>query len=174
MNNQVNNPISNPTIKPVKKSSKITIIVSAVTAFMALMATVTWFMPVASIGSRAYTMLETLDQLSSSQAEEALIGFWFIVIFFAVNIVWAIVPKMWAAIVGIAYSFFTMIFGIVQVADWAGNNLDLAVGAVFLALFSILLFITSIVKLVFTIMDRKKNRISNSNYSVNQPPTATM
>lgn len=150
MNNQTN-----------KRSSKITLIVTAINAFMALILTLTWFMPVLTVHGDSYSMPGTIDKLSGSDAEAAAIGFWFIVILCTASIAWALIPKRWAAIVGMIYAILPTILCIAQVSDWKSHGLELAFGSIIMVPLAILVFILSIIKLVVLIKAAKQNHMND-------------
>lgn len=140
-----------------KIAEKKTGFVSAVTAFLALILTFTWFMPVVSIAGRSFTMLEAMKHDRSDR--EAIAAFTFYVVIFAAAVVWAALPKLWAAIVGTLYSIFPMVLCVVQVNDWSDNRyIDLLLGGHLMRALSILVFLLSIAKLAVVIMEKKRNK----------------
>ena len=139
-----------------KIAEKKTGFVSAVTAFLALILTFTWFMPVVKYHSMTFTMLGTLKE-SSGDNSEVLAAFIFAIVLCALSIIWAAIPKLWAAIVGVLYSILPMALCIGQVNDWK-KHFDLAIGGSLMKPLSILVVLLSIVKLVVVIMEKKKRQ----------------
>ena len=141
------------TIKTVKKSSKATLIVTLLNVFAAVMMTISWFLPIASDHGESYSLFNSIYMEPDS---DAVAYFWICAAIYAVSIIWAAIPKMWAAIVATIYVFLPaslcyFIAGMCLLAD-----LNLGVGSVFMVIFSSLLIVLSFVKLVFAIKDKKK------------------
>ena len=163
MNNQGNYPMNNQMgyqmPKPAQKSSMKTIILSAVTAFLALMMTVSWFLPVVAEGGRSQTILGSLSLLNVVEAnDDPTIGFWTIIVMCASVIVWSVIPKKWSAIVGVVFAGIMASLSGSQIYQWATDGRKLAVGAILMIIFSALTCIAAVIRLIFVIMDRKQNR----------------
>ena len=145
--------IKQQVIMPALKKSKK---VSMITAILAALATLLWFMPVIKYRSDSYTLLGSFSKLSSSHMKDALLGFWLVVALCAVSVIWAIIPKLWSAIVGTVYSVLPLIFYIAQVSDWNSSGLKLTFAANLMIPVAILVLVLSIARIVCFVGDRKK------------------
>ena len=174
--------------KKLRKSSKQTRIVTLLCTGMALLLTLMWFMPLITVtvfGEReSFSMLDYLqylDEFNSKYAHEATDNastMWLCVISCAISIVWALIRKKWASIVGLIYSFFPMFLCIGQVQEW--KNLEesmpdfgkllsvkLGFGANLLIPLSIIVTALFIVTIIYISKDKKRNQLDNS---ATQPP----
>ena len=146
------------TNKTTNKTSIAKRIVTLANLCAAILLTVTWFLPVVQTSSRSYTMLKALDKFGGSEGAAAMGGFIFIVILYAIAILWAAIPKKWAAIVGIVYSFIPLAFCIVQISDWKSHSIDLAFGGILMIPLAILVLALSVAKLVCLLKDGKQHK----------------
>ena len=75
----------------------------------------------------------------------------------ATLIVWILIPKRWAAIVGIVFSAIFLVFAIVVVKlDGDGNNLKLMAGATLLWLAPLIILISFVVRTVIHSIMKKR------------------
>ena len=130
------------------QKSKVTQIIIIVGAIMAGLLTISWFMPVTKIYGMSLTLL---DAVKLTGNRDGAVGFWFMVILSAASIVWTIIYRKWASIVGAIQTFILMIFCLIQVGDWLSKGFELTAIAMLMGPLSMGIFIVSIVKLYIII-----------------------
>lgn len=90
---------------------------------------------------------EKLRTYNLTQIEET--GAWVYLGVMGTLIIWLLIPKRWAAIVGIVFSAIFLIFAIILVKfDGEGNDLNLMIGATLIWLAPLVILITFIVRTV--------------------------
>ena len=155
--------MNNQTINNVKKISKATLIVTLINVFVAILMTLSWFLPIFSIDGETYGLLDIMaDDMSSFFTDEGGKDFLILIAIYAVTIVWAAFPKMWAGIVGTIYEIplilvTSLFYYVIHDPDYINPDSGILPGSFNFKFYaSILLLILSVVKLVFTIKDKKK------------------
>ena len=139
----------------------VALIVTALAAVLALVGMLLWFLPVAKIYGESYTMLEAMK--ASGQDMTGMLVF--IVILYALSVVWAAIPKKWAAVTGMLYGLLPMIIAIAQVSDWRSNKLTLTAGANLMIPVAVCVVVLSLVKLI--VLPKKVKAVLQTNP---QPP----
>ena len=147
---------------PVKRNRGLIYAVTAVCTILALLSTLTWFMPTVSVLGESYSMLDTMslaEELGANEAElgQVRAGFWAVVIVCAVSVVWAAIPTLWSAIVGPIYALTPMVLCAAQVNDWK-QNFTLAIGGNLMVPLAVLVFAVSIIKLILIIIEEKREK----------------
>lgn len=145
----------------VKKYSRATLIATLTNVVVALAMLISGFLPFMIVDGEKYGMLDFIG-IPGFFEEGGPIYFFLITMIgpSAIAIIWAAIPKMWAAVVGIIYALPLIFWAyviLISMQETIEAELEfLAGGFVFRKYFSILLLVLSIVKLIFTIRDKKR------------------
>lgn len=143
----------------VKKYSRATLIATLTNVVVALAMLISGFLPFMIVDGEKYGMLDFIG-IPGFFEEGGPIYFFLITMIgpSAIAIIWAAIPKMWAAVVGIIYAlpliFYTLLYSPLNPGVVAEDFL--MGGFVFRKYCSILLLVLSIVKLILTIRDKKR------------------
>lgn len=143
----------------VKKYSRATLIATLTNVVVALAMLISGFLPFMIVDGEKYGMLDFIG-IPGFFEEGGPIYFFLITMIgpSAIAIIWAAIPKMWAAVVGIIYAlpliFYTLLYSPLNPGVVAEDFL--MGGFVFRKYFSILLLVLSVVKLILTIRDKKR------------------
>lgn len=118
------------------------------------------------------------ESLTMKQIDEINNGdgtFAFLLISCAISLIWAIVPKKWASVVGIIYGIYLMILCVGQTIDWSSQRyVSVQSGSIMMSVFSVAVFLLSIVKLVILIINKKQAPAPASVPAATvQPPVTT-
>lgn len=145
----------------VKKYSRATLIVTLINVAVTLAMVISGFLPFMIIDGEKYGLLDRIGMPGFFEGEIFLYAIMLLMIGpSAIAIIWAAIPKMWAAVVGIIYALpliFWAYVTLISVQETTEAELELLSGGfVFRQYLSILLFVLSIVKLILTIRDKKR------------------
>lgn len=143
----------------VKKYSRATLIVTLINVVITLAMVISGFLPFMIVDGEKYGILDAIGMPGFFEGEIFLSFLWMTMIGPSViAIIWAAIPKMWAAVVGIIYALPLILFNTL-LSSWDQVEVTSEVltgGFVFRKYFSILLLVLSIVKLILTVRDKKR------------------
>ena len=139
-----------------RNNSTITAVIAAVAA--AVLLVIGWLLPMVKLFGEPVSIFRVADMVGGSNGAAAKAGYVTIVVICAISILWAAIPKKWAAIVGIVYSLIPMGLTIYQLYSWTSNDTELAFGSILAVVMSVAVLILSIVKLV-VLINAKKPRL---------------
>lgn len=152
--------MDNQPIKDDKKCSRATQIVTLINVIVALAMVISCFLPIMLIDGETYGVFRDINEPDFFEE----IGFIYLLGIVSPNIiaiVWAAIPKKWAAVVGIIYAIPLILWSsfilyvILQVSGFLTGTF------VFRTYSSILLLVLSIIKLIFINIDKKKAQKEN-------------
>ena len=137
------------------KKVKLSRVICLAGVAVVLLLTLAWFLPVVKFAGKSIRFMEVFEEMGSSSSD-AQAGFWMMVVLCAISAIWLLIPKKWAAIVGMIYHLIPMILCFVQVSDWKSHDSSLAIGGALLIPLAIIAFVLCIAKLVVLIKEKKQ------------------
>ena len=158
----------NSIINNIKKTLNDLSKVKTISVIASILLTLTLFLPMVKLYGEALTMKELFRMIDSSM--ESAIGF--VGFLYAITIIWAMIPKKWAAIVGAVNALLPILISFAFIIDCVSESAyRLGFGGFLMALLSILVFVLSVVKLIILLREKRKNRINDD---MNQPSDIVM
>lgn len=145
-----NSPVKAPVTPAAKSSVNPVRLVTLLTTLAALLAFVLLFLPVVKALGSTFTFSQ-VEKMADTEGIFAML-----LVFFGISVIWAVIPKKWAAVVGAIYGLLPALLMISQTLDWKKqDHMSPTAASTFICIFSVAFIVLSIAKLVILIKNKK-------------------
>lgn len=151
-----------PPARPAPKISRLTLVATVAASFSAAVTAVSWFLPYVRVEGESYNVLWALNNEDIFKNFRWI--FWVFLGVCALSVLWAVIPKQWAAIIGTVQSSLYLANAATGTAGmfWfvRGSGFELDFGVYLMLPAAALTLLWTIIKLVSASGDKKRYRKS--------------